>query len=330
LDLRLRVPSWARQGVTLKINGRRQAVTAQPGSFLSIRRLWRETTPVELTMPMSLWIWPMPDDANLAAVMYGPLVLAGQLGDKGLSRDVIIIKNQREQDDAPNVAAPVMLADPKAKVSDWVKPVPDRPLTFRTAGVGRPNDVTLVPFHELFDQRYTVYWRLTDEAGWEQIQADQRAAYKARLEEEAREAARRAFYEARRIDVVEIGVADSEESHEMKGENTRNGTHRGRRWRDAVNGWFECRLEVLPETPVVLLCTYWGSDTGRTFDILVDGQRIATQVLESNHPDKFFDVEYAIPTELTEGKKSVAVRFAAHPDSTAGGVFGCATLKPAQ
>jgi hypothetical protein len=79
---------------------------------------------------------------------------------------------------------------------------------------------------------------------------------------------------------------------------------------------------------VTLHCTYWGSDGGRVFDILVDGTKIATQKLAQNKPGEFFDVEYAIGASLTEGKESVVVRFAAHPGSTAGGLFGCATLKP--
>jgi hypothetical protein len=81
---------------------------------------------------------------------------------------------------------------------------------------------------------------------------------------------------------------------------------------------------------VTLNCTYWGSDSNRTFDILIDGTKIATQKLAENAPGAFFDIEYAIPVELTEGKDSVVVRFAAHADSTAGGVFGCATLRPTE
>ena len=42
--------------------------------------------------------------------------------------------------------------------------------------------------------------------------------------------------------------------------------------------------------------TYWGSEMGpRTFDILVDGHKIAEQTLPNDPPGKFFDVTYAIP-----------------------------------
>ena len=38
----------------------------------------------------------------------------------------------------------------------------DQPLAFRTTGQER--DVTLVPFHTLYDERYAVYWKVTREA----------------------------------------------------------------------------------------------------------------------------------------------------------------------
>ncbi len=88
------------------------------------------------------------------------------------------------------------------------------------------------------------------------------------------------------------------------------------------------RLSVDGAAPNELLCTYWGSETGqRTFDILVDGSKIAEQSLRNDRPGQFFDVNYPIPTELTNGKQRVTIRLQAHPDNFAGGLFGCRTLK---
>ncbi len=166
--------------------------------------------------------------------------------------------------------------------------------------------------------------RLTENKAGSGIQAERKAREGPRPRESGR-TGRVGCEEYRR---VEIGVSDSEKAHQIKGQNTRSGTHAQRRWRDAEGGWFEYRMKVLPETPVTLRCTWWGSDDGRVFDILVDGTKIATQKLARNKPGEFFDVDYVIPVELTKGKESVVVRFAAHPGSIAGGLFGCATLKP--
>ena len=328
-ELRLRVPAWATQGVSLKIDGQPQAVTAQPGSFLSIRRTWSEKTVIEMTMPMKLWLCPMPDDSTLAAVMYGPLVLAGQLGAVDVPQELTYTTdNWFECPEGHMVEAPVIVTAQRDPAT-WIEPVrtvPGSKLTFRTKGVGRPHDVTLVPYHESFGQHYAVYWRITDEVGWQQIQAER----KARAEAKAREAARQAAIVARQIDAVVIGDGGNERAHEFKGANTRTGTHAGRRWRDAQDGWFEYRMKVLSDAPVTLHCTYWGSDGGRAFDILIDGTKIATQKLTENQPGEFFDVEYGIPAELTEGKESVVVHFTAQAGGIVGGVFGCATLKPTE
>ena len=81
-------------------------------------------------------------------------------------------------------------------------------------------------------------------------------------------------------------------------------------------------MKVTADKPVKLVCLYWGSDVGRTFDIEIDGHVIATQKLESPKPGMFFSAEYRIPTEITKGKDSVTVTFK-NKGGFAGGVFGC-------
>jgi hypothetical protein len=72
---------------------------------------------------------------------------------------------------------------------------------------------------------------------------------------------------------------------------------------------------------MLLVCTYIGSEgRSRSFDVLVDDEKIATQRLEI-HPTEFFDVEYKLPEQLTRGKPKVTVRFQALPNSTAGQVL---------
>jgi hypothetical protein len=48
-------------------------------------------------------------------------------------------------------------------LSDWITPVPGRPLEFRTRGQDR--DVTLVPLSGVFDERYAVYWKVAGGEG---------------------------------------------------------------------------------------------------------------------------------------------------------------------
>ena len=62
------------------------------------------------------------------------------------------------------------------------------------------------------------------------------------------------------------------------------------------------------------------------FDLVVDGERIANQALHRDCGPRFFTVDYEVPTELTQGKEKVTVRFEAHQGNTAGGLFGLRVL----
>lgn len=133
----------------------------------------------------------------------------------------------------------------------------------------------------------------------------------------------------RTVDRVVIGNAESEKRHKLQGKNTAAGLFRNMLWRHAGNGWFSYELAVKPDAKNVLLCTYWGSDSGnRRFGILVDDREIAHQTLNRDKPEKFFDVEYAVPEELTRGKKRVTVKVQADDGATAGGVFDLRIVVP--
>jgi hypothetical protein len=159
MAVKVRVPYWATNGITVKINGKVEKLEAKPVSYLTLQRKWKTGDKIELKMPMSLHLAPMPDDKNLVAVMYGPIVLAAKLGTNDFTKDMQFSNDQRAKHNGPSIDAPCFIASGKP-VGDWVKPVSGKNLTWRTEGVGKPNDVTLIPFYKLFDERYTVYMRL--------------------------------------------------------------------------------------------------------------------------------------------------------------------------
>ena len=133
----------------------------------------------------------------------------------------------------------------------------------------------------------------------------------------------------RTVDQVRPGEQQPEADHQMKVQGSNQGQFADRGWRDAPNGgWFSYQVKVLPDAANILRVTYWGSDTGpREFEILVAGEKIAEQKLDNNKPDNFFDIDYAIPENLTQGRQSVEVKFQGKPGNTAGGVFGLRILK---
>ncbi len=297
LALHLHIPYWA-AGATVTVNGKPSAANVKPTSYAVVRRAWKEGDKVTVTLPMRLHAEPMPDDPTMRAVMYGPLVLAG----------VMDAQTPR----APDRMTTGLLRSASTAPTDWLKPVPGRPLTFRT--VGQAHDVTFVPLYQITDEHYGVYWSVVapGSARDAQIQA---------LEKNQR------AEDARVVDSVQPNDPASEQSHALVADRSGSGVGLGRGWRDGVSfGW---TLKVLPDRPMTLRVTYWGSDGGRLFDVLVNGQKIATEDLEQNKPGEFYDVDYPLPPALTANTASaVTVRFQGHTGSIAGGVFRCLTLKP--
>ena len=293
--IRFRSPSWATKGMLMKINGIKTKLIKDDHGYVSINRNWKNNDSITIEIPMSLRTVSMPDNPKRIAFLYGPVVLAGQLGT--------------DMPD-PVYGAPVLLTDNR-NVSAWVQTVPDTFL-FRLNGVGKPRDVELAPFYKTYDQYYSVYWDYFTNNEWIQRQAAYEAEKKKQKE-----------LDERTIDLMRLGEMQPERDHNLKtSEQSYADITLGRGGREVrKGGFFSFEMKVLPDVESVLLLSYLGDDKGRIFDILIDGKKIATQELKGAETGKFFDVEYPIPMELLKGKTKVVVTIQAYPDRTAGRVF---------
>ena len=300
MTLQIRYPSWANEGIDIRINGKKKNVSQKPGSFVSIGRTWNTGDKVEIKIPFSLRLDPMPDDSNRVAVMYGPLVLAGDLGP-------VIDSASREP-----LYVPVLMAENR-NPSSWMKPVEGQPNTFITVNTGRPRDIVMKPFYSIYDRRYSVYWDLFNEARWNEKQDE----YRAELE-------RIKKLKESEIDFVQAGEMQPERDHNFKGEKTAAGAYKERPNREASRGWFSYDLKITADAPVVLAVDYWGGFQGtKTFDILVNNRIIATENISNKNEDQFITVNYDIPEDISRGKFKITVKFQAHEGNTAGPGFWC-------
>jgi DUF1680 family protein len=305
LAVRLRYPGWATRGASVLINNRPMSVNAKPGSFIEIRRIWKTGDSISLKIPMSLRLEALPDNAERAAILYGPTLLAGELGpdDEGGGKGLML--------------TPALITENKP-LAEWIKPVAGEPSAFETMGVGKPRDVKLYPFYRMHNRRYAVYWDQFTAQQW----LVREAGYKVELERARR-------LEAATVDFAQPGEMQPERDHNMQGERTEAGEHSSRKWRHARDGgWVSFDIKVLPDQPVSLVCTYWGGETGeRNFDILADGVKIASQSLQNDKPGQFFEVTYAIPEAVTRGRTKITIRFQAKHGNTAGGFYGLRVIK---
>ena len=316
LALKIRHPFWAK-GLTVTVNGKHLPVRVEAG-YVTVDRTWHTGDVVDVHLPMTVRTEPLPHAPEKQALMYGPLLLVGAMGREGMDKMPDVSGDPAPYNNRPELAPAVFVA-PSRDIAPHVHPVPGSPLTFRTEGLGRPGDVTLVPHYALHHQRFNTYWGVYSPEEW----AVREAALGA-------EKARRQALDARTVDEFRPGERQPEVDHHFQGHNSNKGDFNGRAWRDASGGGgFSFTLKVDASTPMALLCTYWGGDTGgRTFDVLIDGTVIGSQTLDNNRPGEFFDVTYPIPPALLLGKSVVTVSLQAKPGAMAGGLFGCRTVCP--
>ncbi|AIE84661.1 glycoside hydrolase family 127 protein [Fimbriimonas ginsengisoli] len=299
-EMNIRHPGWAEGEMIVKVNGVALARSNETASYLTINRTWHAGDRIEFTVPMRLDTEAMPDAPNRLCVKYGPLVLAADLGPDG----------------GPQPRTPVLVTGTHGP-SDWLAQAPGKPMEWTTKGVGRPAELTFRPFYTLHTNRYGVYFDRFTEDQWKQAEAEFRA-----------EEARQRDLEARTVDNARIGEMQPERDHNLKSEKNDIRGANGRNWRTPLEGgWFEFEMKVDPAKPMELVLTYWGSDRSHPeFDILVDGQKIATEDQPHRKSNVFFDETHAIPSELTKGKSKIVVRIQAIPGKPAGSVAGARAI----
>lgn len=156
--LRVRHPSWATTA-SIRINGDAVESASKPGSFITLDRVWKTGDVVEVNMPMSLRLVFLPGVTDTAAVVYGPSVLVGALGHEVKPGEDLHV-NERTIGSVFNepIEVPAFAGEPEGIVQK-IKPL-DAPLTFKTEGIGHPNDVTLIPYYRMTHQHYNMYWRI--------------------------------------------------------------------------------------------------------------------------------------------------------------------------
>lgn len=80
LALAIRWPAWTSAPLTIRINDRRRKINGQPGSYITLDREWHDGDRVTIQLPMKLDTEALPGTTNAIALLFGPIVLAGELG----------------------------------------------------------------------------------------------------------------------------------------------------------------------------------------------------------------------------------------------------------
>ena len=289
--VRIRKPSWAK-AVTVSVNGERQNVESDEYGYLVVDRKWKNGDKITVTLPSDLHYEAMPDNPDRRALFYGPVILAGDFGEAPLD---------------PGRNIPVFVtAEHDAK--KWLSR--KNGLTFTSGESTSPHPVELRPFNEMVGEHYTVYWDFFTPQQW---------AVRQEVYEEER--LMQQDIETRTVSLFRPGEMQPERDHNLKGGKMYAGESNLRKWRAAgPGGYLSFEMDVDPEAENVLTMTYWGKDNrNSTFHIMIGDTVIATEDINKYKENRFYEIDYKIPLELTKDQKRITfVLKEAKPDNNIG------------
>jgi len=158
--IHVRIPHWTTEGAQVKINGRLLEAMADPGSYLALRKTWQDGDTITVSLPMELRQESLPGDESVTAALYGPLVLAADLGagptdgpDRVIHSGATVPKNLTAASPLPKVAATT-----DASTKQWIQV--ESPSELRFTAAGENAKYQLMPMYQIGDQRYSVYWQM--------------------------------------------------------------------------------------------------------------------------------------------------------------------------
>lgn len=156
----LRYPSWT-SNVEVKVNGKKTKIKQSPLGYITIDRTWKNGDKIEVHYPMHLYLAETNDNPDKAAIMYGPLVLAGTMGTEGMKAPGPFSNPELYNDyytydyNVPDSMKTGLKLD-KKNLEQYIKSVSGNPLTFYV----EKENVRLEPIYRIHHQRYVVYWDL--------------------------------------------------------------------------------------------------------------------------------------------------------------------------
>jgi hypothetical protein len=286
---------------------------------------------VEISFPMYNYVKYLPNLPQYIALMHGPVMLAMKTGTEDLA--MLIADDSRFGQLAvgkklPTDQAPILINNNIEDIAHQLQPVEGEPLHFRltTRMINPPlqsegnEGRLLIPFFELHDSRYMMYWLALSEDN-----------YQGYLDNLAKQEKERQELEERTVDKVQPGEQQPESDHFMETDESFVGNSNDVFYRDANNGhYFSYLMKTDGQTNLSLRLKYWGVGEWKSheFDIFVDDVLVTSVNNTGKYRISEFKYEtYPVPEEALKGKQQVRVKFVAKPHRQIGEIYEVRLVK---
>ena len=220
--LKIRKPAWC-DNAKLVVNGSPVDYQLDNG-YITIKRQWKSGDRIRVETPMHLTAITTPDGKPQYSFLYGPIVLAAKIStdqQDGLFADDSRGGHIANGPKLPQIQMPALIGN-ASDILSHLEPVKGQPITFALKGLTTPayEGIHLVPFYQLYECRYQIYFPLYSQEEWSKKQEEIAAAEKANM-----------LLEAATTDKVFCGEQQSESDHFFKSSNSWNGYDEGMHWR---------------------------------------------------------------------------------------------------
>ncbi|MFV5694462.1 beta-L-arabinofuranosidase domain-containing protein [Flavobacterium sp. LB3P122] len=320
--IKFRYPSWVEEGkMKITVNNKEISLTKDLNSYVSIERKWKTGDVIAVLLPMQNKTEQLPDKSAWVSFVHGPIVLAAVTDTTdlvGLHADDSRMGHIANGPIYPIEDAPLLVSN-NTDLAASLKALANKPFTFSASDIiyqEKYKNLQLVPFFQIHDARYMLYWPYTTKEKLPKIQKTMKEREEAQMK-----------LEAITLDVVTAGEQQPESDHNFKGEKTDTGMFKERHFRNG-QGSFSYDLKNPLLEARKLRITYFGADKNKNFDIYVNAVVVATIHMDGSEGNQFIDKTIELPAALLNAKpKILQVQFKAKPNSTITGIYEVRLLR---
>lgn len=288
VNLRFRIPDWAAGDAKVTLNGKEYTLQVSDG-YACVEGAFNDGDEIEVTIPMNVVAYTLPDNETVLGFKYGPVVLAANLGTEDMKStttgvNVTIPAQKIVSDDTIILPEGVSREDFIANINDYMVKDGDS-LTFKLEGT----DLEFSPYYLVYNERYGIYWYFMTE------------------EEKAAEDAAKARSADVVMDTVQPGYGqyENDELHQMTETGSMGVTNDGTYRYAQAGGSFTYRMAVKKDGNNYLSLTFRAEDNGKTVLVKSGDTILFRDTLDYIGLEDAYEVRVAIPAGVVSSAAAV-------------------------
>ncbi|MBR4102096.1 MAG: glycoside hydrolase family 127 protein [Oscillospiraceae bacterium] len=285
LDLRFRIPDWKAGNMTITLNGEKCSYK-NVNDYAQVTGDFKSGDVIEVTIPMEVRAYNLPDGNTTYGFKYGPIVLSAELGKENMQTGstgmwvtipkdkVVASENITLSKEGQSVAAFMM------DINEYM--VKDaNSLKFTLTGTN--TKLTFTPHYLQYQQRYGIYWKFFSNGT---VSDSDLPRAKTTV-----------------VDTVQPGYGqyEGDNLHQMTAFNAHGVTNDSTYRYVTDGGYFSYRMAVDTSAPFTILqVTFRKADNGKTIRIRVGDAILYAEKLNYEGSSATYNVKVIVPEDVLE------------------------------